>query len=335
MTVSAYTDYRELYDLLLDYTAPSRALVEEILIGQVWTCCISDNGVGLAMTPADGPAARTLPWSGTLRGKPVRELAGWVKSWQPQEAAIGLAACNAALQTGLCLPQGQQLRELAGKGNLAVFEHFLPQLGGRKIVVIGRYPGLRAWAASQGLDLTILERLPEDGDLPAAAAEFLLPQADWVFLTASAISNKTLPRLLELSRPAMSVLMGPSTPWLPEFFHYGVNYLAGVEIADREVLHATVAEGGGVRIFDAAVCYRVAELTPANTWDWLRRAIAQTIFVKDRLSQEMEQWYARQRTPRYPRFAELEAVGQKLSRLDTCAHELWARHPQTSPKTSS
>ena len=39
----------------------------------------------------------TLPHAGKLAGMKTRELAGWVKSWNPYEAALGLAAINSAL----------------------------------------------------------------------------------------------------------------------------------------------------------------------------------------------------------------------------------------------
>ena len=147
---------------------------------------------------------------------------------------------------------------LAGGGNLAVFEHFAPQLKNRRVVVIGRYPGLEAYAGA--LDLTVLERQQTEGDLPDPACEYLLPQADWVFLTASSLANKTFPRLAELSRRATTVLMGPGTPWLADFADFGIDYLAGVDVTDSTQLRRTVAEGGGTRLFEGGVRYRLAAL---------------------------------------------------------------------------
>lgn len=119
---------------------------------------------------------------------------------------------NASLNgSGSCLRDALSLRGEV-PGHLRVFAHFRPQLEGQKVVVIGHYPGLELlW---QGFPYQCLERNPQDGDLPDSAAEFLLPQADWVFVSVSSLANKTLPRLLELSRHARVVLMGPSLPWL-------------------------------------------------------------------------------------------------------------------------
>ena len=102
-----------------------------------------------------------------------------------------------------------------------------------------------------------LAGVADGGELPDTAAESILPQADWVFITASSIANKTLPRLLTLSARAHVVLMGPSVPWLDNWQAYGVDYVAGVAIKDPEALSQTLMEGGGTRIFSQGVGYCV------------------------------------------------------------------------------
>jgi uncharacterized protein len=239
---------RSLYDILLHYGQDTTA-IEEIVIGLTWTYCQAD-GIGLCMSPAI--PTRTLPWSGTLGGKAIADLAPWVKSWNPYEATVALAAINTAIQRKSALiAQATPI----GSGNLAVFEHFLPLVSGHKVVVIGRYPGLDRY--EEAMELTVIERQPSDRDLPDPAAEYILPAADWVFLTATSIANKTFPRLLELSQNARVVLMGPTVPWLTEFAAMGIDYLAGVEVTEPLALKRTIAEGGGVRIFQTGVQYRV------------------------------------------------------------------------------
>ena len=105
---------------------------------------------------------------------------------------------NASVNTAAgCQREAQALRTQA-PGHLQVFAHFRPRLAGQRVVVIGHYPGLeRLW---QDQPYQCLERQQQEGDLPDCAAEYLLPEADWVFVSASSIANKTLPRLLELSR---------------------------------------------------------------------------------------------------------------------------------------
>jgi uncharacterized protein (DUF4213/DUF364 family) len=242
---------QRVYELLLDH-ATGNHIIESVNIGLVWTLCKA-GACGLAMSPQ--LATRTLSWSGTLVGKPLRELCAWINEWDAYQATVGMAAINAAINTQPP-PAGVNL----AAGNLAVFEHFLPQLYGKKVVVIGRYPHIERYA--EQFDLKILERQPVANDYPDSACEFLLPQADWVFLTATSLINKTFPRLAELAQHATTVLMGPTTPWLPALAEFGIDYLAGVEIIDAEKLQQTIAEGGGVRIFETGVRYRVLDLRP-------------------------------------------------------------------------
>jgi uncharacterized protein (DUF4213/DUF364 family) len=266
----------ELYDWLLD-AVPPEPEVQEVVIGLTWTLCRS-TGWGLSMSP--GTPTRTLPWPGTLRGRSVRDLAAWVRAWDPYEATVGMAAINSAVNARSGLAASATPLFPAGPANLAVFEHFATRLAGKRVVVVGRYPGLETLELDW--QLSILERQPGPGDLPDPAAEYLLPEADWVFLTATSIPNKTFPRLAELSRKAQVVLMGPTVPWLEGLADCGIDYLAGIAVDDGEALRRTVAEGGGTRIFETGVRYRVLALADGET-DRLRAAIAHTAARRDAL----------------------------------------------------
>lgn len=306
----------EVYDLLLDSLA-SDALVEEVVIGLTWTLCRTET-VGLAMSPQG--SSRTLQWPGTLRGRPVRELAAWLRQWDPWQAAVGMAAVNAALAPEPTLIHTAETISPQGPANLAVFQHFLPHLQGKRVVVVGRYPGLEN--GLDGVELTILERHPGPDDLPDPAAEYLLPEADWVFLTATSLINKTFPRLAELARDSNLVLMGPTTPWLAELAAFGVDYLAGVRVTDSDKLRDTVAEGGGTRIFDNGVQYCVADLGQKEMVQ-LKTAIADTVARREHLKLEMESWYTSHGSQRFPQRDELVQLDGKLSHLDSRYKRLW------------
>jgi uncharacterized protein (DUF4213/DUF364 family) len=305
-----------IYELLLDY-ARTEMQITELNIGLVWTVCKSRQ-LGLAMSP--GIQTRTLPWSGTLAGKTLAELAGWIMDWEPYKASVGMAAINCSLNR-YELPTGVTLMPIPERANLAVFDYFLPRLLGKKVVVVGRYPGIEQLA--EQIDLSIIERQPLLDDYPDPACEFLLPDADWVFLTASSITNKTFPRLAELARHATTVLMGPTVPWLPELHEFAIDYLAGIEVIDPEKLVQIVAEGGGVRIFDDAVRYRIVDLTPVTSIAWLKSQIAQDYSDRQDLSRAMEQWYGSGKKGRYPEFDQLNHLTAKLSRMDSSYKCLW------------
>ncbi|WP_347987935.1 DUF364 domain-containing protein [Methylomonas sp. AM2-LC] len=313
---------KRLYELLLDYCS-AEAVIDNIIIGLVWTLCQRRDcsSAGLAMSP--GLTTRTLPWSGTLLDKPVIDLAAWILEWEPYKATVAMAVINSCINSRP-LPESLVLDSHAEFPNLAVFDHFLPQLQGKKVVVIGRYPGIERY--EQYMQLNILERQPNACDLPDSACEFLLPQADWVFLTASTIPNKTFPRLAELSQNAKTVLMGPTVPWLPQLHEFGIDYLAGVEVYDIKSLQQTIAQGGGVRIFGHGLRYRIAELAPTASMSWLQQQIASCVAEKNRISAEMETWYASGVTSRYPAYHLLEQVNTRLSRMDSSYKTLWDQH---------
>lgn len=250
---------REIYNLLLE-SSQTQAIVQEIIIGLTWTFCRAE-GIGLCMSP--GQPTRILPWSGTLANRSISDLAPWVRSWDSYQATIGMAVINAAINAGSPLLKKAQPLSPTGATNLAVFEHFLPLIRGKRVVVVGRYPGLSQY--EKETDLTVIERQPIDRDLPDTACEYLLPEADWVFLTATSIANKTFPRLVELSQQAQLVLIGPTVPWLSELADMGINYLAGVAVTRPEALRQTIAEGGGTRIFDTGVQYCVLKLSTTVT----------------------------------------------------------------------
>ena len=222
------------------------------------------QSTGLCFSP---PAPlRTFPQAGKLSDALLTETLAALGSWDACKSAVALALANALINGNTegrptCLTEAFSLADFVEQdcpSHLRVFNYFAPQLRSKKVAIIGHYPGL---GEIQGLKCQLcLERNPQAGDLPDSAAEYVLPEMDWVFITASSIANKTLPRLLQLSIDAKVVLMGPSLPWLAEWRNFGVDYLAGVSIADADKLWTIAAEAGGTRIFTQAVDYRLLAL---------------------------------------------------------------------------
>lgn len=154
-------------------------------------------------------------------GRPIKEVAGLVKSWEFDEASVGLAAINSFFNQ-----ESQILSQQASiVGNYDVFADY-QEPGNLKIATIGdfhyvdRYPKLKKV-------LTIFELKKKQGVYPTSATEFLLPEMDVVFITGSTLVNKTLPRLLTLSEKAETILVGGSVPLSSSLLSHGVNQLAG------------------------------------------------------------------------------------------------------------
>ena len=90
----------------------------------------------------------------------------------------------------------------------------------------------------------MLEQHPAEGDYPADAAINLIPQADVVAITSTALINRTLDGLLALCRPeALVMMLGPSTPLSPVLFNHGVSIISGSRVIDESAVLRTVGQG--------------------------------------------------------------------------------------------
>ena len=89
----------------------------------------------------------------------------------------------------------------------------------------------------------LLEMQPGANELPPSAAEEVIPRSDVIVITATALINKTLPRLLELGRHATTIVLGPSTPMNDVLFDHCATVLAGTRVKDVDALIRSVMQG--------------------------------------------------------------------------------------------
>jgi uncharacterized protein len=112
-------------------------------------------------------------------------------------------------------------------------------------VVVGRFPRLDETLPQA----RVLERDPGPADYPDAAADWLLPDADAVLITASTLSNHSLPGLITRAPWGAVALIGPGTPLTPRLRDYGVARLSGFVVEDIEGAAAAIQAGGGAAAF--------------------------------------------------------------------------------------
>lgn len=168
---------------------------------------------------------------GRLERKSARALAEFALSDHPLEASIGVAALNSLLPLPRVSVQKNAAAILEEKGR------------GRRVALVGHFPfvpRLRAAAA----ELWVIEILPLADEYPAEAAVDLLPKADVVGITASALCNHTLDGLLALCPPSAEVVvLGPTTPFSPLLFERGARLLCGTEVVDEDAMLHCLAQG--------------------------------------------------------------------------------------------
>ena len=255
-------NYWNLYDTIID-ELPQDICIDDYAVSRPWTFVRAGDLVGICMTiPAySRPRLRKKSFLGCS----LREAGEYVRSWQGQEASIAAAAINAycnqpsrvAAMRGFH-GEDASAATLDERKKLEAFAIYTEQIRGKKVAVVGHFPNFpKKWASI--CDLSILEMQPEWGDYPAEAAEFLLPQQDYVFMTGATFANKTMPRLLELSKNAVTVIVGPSVPMHPCLFDYGANGLSGFTVTDAARAADLVHFGYET---DIASCGKMADVLP-------------------------------------------------------------------------
>lgn len=222
----------DLYDALID-GIPSAYTADDLFCGATEALVRSGENVGLCyLTELD---TRPPLFPHRRASMPLRALAALVKSWNYAEASLGLAAINSYYNTpAVAVRNGVELSEarFAEDRKNDPFIAYQQAIRDKKVVVIGHFHLLEELFAPV-CELYVMEDEPiEDGDYPCTAAEYLLPDCDFVFISCGAVTDKSLPRFLALAQNAYVVVVGPSTPMAPVLFEYGVNDLAGFIVKD-------------------------------------------------------------------------------------------------------
>ncbi len=233
------------YNDILD-SIPDHLTVVDCMVGLHWTLVRSEQGTGAAMTLKGGREGSPYV---DIVGMPLRQLAASIKSWNMVEASLGQAAVNSALNhpTNVSVLSGKPFERSADAEEANGFARFLPVMEGKNVAVIGHFPNINS--LKDHCRLSILERTPQADDYPDPACEYILPQQDLVFITGTALINKTMPRLLALSEKAQVILVGPSVPITPVLFEYGVDTIASTVLLDEELVWKVAKQGGKKNIF--------------------------------------------------------------------------------------
>ena len=194
---------------------------------------------GLAATLPKDALKQTPPMvkePGRLLEKTASDLVKMAYSASILEAVIGMASINSLIEIKeercIELNAGDLIAEKAKDKRVVIVGHF-PFLN--KIKDIAKY-------------LCVVEKNPKDGDLREEEADALLPGADVIGITGTALTNHTMDHLLSLCNPkAYVVVLGDSTPLSPVLFEHGVDAVSGTMVTDSETALRCVSQGANFR----------------------------------------------------------------------------------------
>jgi uncharacterized protein len=218
--------------------------IRNVQVGAFWTAVVvqieETLHCGLASTlrgedyhHSGKPAVRD---PGHLLKQSARELAGLARSDSELEAAIGMAAINALL------PRREE-RWIDLNAEDVIAQHG----AGKRVALVGHFPFVDH-LHTQVKTLWVLEQQPRGDDLPAEAAAQVVPQADVLAITGTALINHTFETLMTLRQPGAWVLvLGPSTPLSPVLFDHGVHVLSGAVVEDVDAVLRGVSQGANFR----------------------------------------------------------------------------------------
>jgi hypothetical protein len=227
---------RILDDLIstLDFDVPVRDVRQGVFhTGVVTRHC------GLASTlPRDALRQKSplVKDPGYLLEKSARELTQLAFSESILEAAVGMATLNSLLDV-----------DETAVVELNAADLIVKRGAGRNVAIIGHFPFVSRARERVG-KLWVIEKNPREQDFPEEESDRLLPQADVVAITGTALTNHSLEKLLRLCAPgAFVVVLGDTTPLSPVLFDYGVDALAGTRVTDPDLALKCISQGANFR----------------------------------------------------------------------------------------
>ena len=231
----------KLYDTLYNAVADKAktVTVDRIHIGISYTAvCTSDGGSGIAFTfLSESTSCTVVKDPMDYEGKPAVELLELLFSNEIVERSIALALVNA-----LNFSQAQAMETDSG----SLF-HDLRISRGSSISMVGYFGPVLRDLEKLHVSVDILDNNRNLGQKESFYKTLREGKTEALILTSTSIINKTTEEILQnLSPSTPCVMLGPSTPMIPESFrHLPVTILAGSVPVDIHGVLKAIRHGKG------------------------------------------------------------------------------------------
>ena len=232
---------QHLYDLFKDRA--SRITVDQLCVGLGYTAVsTSDGGIGIAYSYFDTKnTCMMLNQYDNPEGKPAVGLVEKIFSDIPLERSMAMAAINALnFDATKDLPPETDNRILLD--NLGIGK-------GTRVAMVGAFKPLIQVIEHRCADLSVYDMGNRIGD-KNRFYDKLSQWAQVLILTSTSLLNNTTEEILDHTGPdARTVLLGPSTPLVPEIFApLAIDFLAGTVPVDREGTFRAIRHGTGTPV---------------------------------------------------------------------------------------
>jgi uncharacterized protein len=173
---------------------------------------------------------------GLLLHKTPRELARLSYSPSILEAAIGMATINSLLEVdeNTCI-------------ELNAAELILEKGKDKRVAVVGHFPFIPR-IKKFAKELWVIEKNPKEGDFGEADADDLIPRADVVAITGTALTNHSMTSLLARCNPkAFVIALGDTAPLSTILLDHGLNAVSGTRVFDADLALGCVSQGANFK----------------------------------------------------------------------------------------
>lgn len=220
----------------------------EIKVSPFTVATLENGAIGMSYNLFHGDEeamSRYWQWSlEKLNGKKAGELMEWVLSDDLLERTVGLAALN-ALSQNFITNHPQNYRIDAGSDLFSLMK--LDKSS--RVGLVGYFRPLLARLQEKAGEVIVLEKSPDllKGSYPFTMTDdpTALRQCDKVLITATTVTNDSLPELMPHCANASFVgIMGPTAGCLPDaLFNLGIHAVGYSQVVNPEVFLQRFEQG--------------------------------------------------------------------------------------------
>ena len=234
----------KIHEMLFDYFQKPAAehCIDTLTVGLKYTAVMVQRQAGVAYSWYNGRCCTGSDDYTDYEGCTAKDLLEKLNSENPLDVTKALALVNALnMMRAATFPEDTSVRTIADT---------IKAGPGRKIVMVGLFRPVVSQLRELGVDLYIADINQGIG----SSEELYNKLGSWAeaaVITSTSIIGGTFDEMMTARKKHIpTVLLGPSTPMVPEIFQeYGVDLLAGTVPLSMEKTISIIRQGGGTRDF--------------------------------------------------------------------------------------